>query len=61
MGKTLYGKYLDLVNNVGLNHHFCYVKKVWVSKNYPFNFHCFCRLPREVHVEVKSKNRTVKK
>ena len=51
MGKTLYGKYLDDVGNMGVNIPSCVLCEVWVSTSYHFQYILFSAF----HVEVKGK------
>ena len=43
--KNLYGKYIDTVNNIGVNLTYCIVCEVWVSTGYPFKASIFTTLP----------------
>ena len=45
MGKTIYGKYLDNVVNIGVNLPSCVLREVWVSMSYIFSRYNFHYLP----------------
>ena len=55
MDKTLHGKYLDAVDNIGVNMTSCVVYKVLISTSYTFQDTLFTTL----HVEVKGEIMTI--
>ena len=41
MNKRLYGKYLDDIDNIGVNLPYCVVQEHWISMRYPFQYNIF--------------------